>query len=278
MTPLLFTLIITLISVAAGLIGSLVGVGGGMIVVPALTLLMGVDIRHAIAASIVAVVATSSGAASTYVRERITNIRLGMLMETATVVGAICGALLAAYVSPKFLYLLFGCVLLFTAWNMYRKKGDAATDLPDDPLAERLKLHTSFFDKAKNAEVSYRVSRTKLGLGVSWLAGVLSGLLGIGGGVLKVPVMNLGMGVPIKAATATSNFMIGITAATGAAMYFMRGDVQPFVAAPVAVGVILGAKIGARLLGGMKGKLIVTIFVCVLALTATQMLWKGIAR
>jgi uncharacterized membrane protein YfcA len=275
-TPLEFTFIIGAISVFAGLIGSLVGVGGGLIVVPALTLLMGVDIRHAIAASIVAVVATSSSAASTYVRERITNIRLGMLLETATVTGAICGALLAAFVSGRFLYVLFGCVLTWTAWNMWLKKAAEGRDVPHDPLADRLKLHSSFFDKASNSEIAYKVSRTKLGLFVSGLAGLMSGLLGIGGGVLKVPVMNLAMGVPIKAATATSNFMIGITAATGAAVYFMRGDVNPFIAAPVAVGVILGAKLGARLLGGLKGRVVKIIFVAILAVTAVQMLWRGL--
>lgn len=277
MTPLDFTIIIAAISIFAGLLGSLVGVGGGIVVVPALTLLMGVDIRHAIAASIVAVVATSSSAASTYVRERITNIRLGMLLEMATVTGAICGALLAAFVSGRFLYALFGCVLSWTAFNMFFGKSAAKGDAPEDPLAERLHLHTSFFDKAANAEVPYRVFRTKLGLFVSWLAGMVSGLLGVGGGVLKVPVMVIGMGVPIKAATATSNFMIGITAATGAAVYFMRGDVVPFIAAPVAVGVILGAKIGARLLGGMKSRVIRMIFVGLLIVTAVQMLWRGFA-
>jgi uncharacterized protein len=276
-TPVEFTIIIAAISVFAGLIGSLVGVGGGIVVVPALTLLMGVDIRHAIAASIVAVVATSSSAASAYVRERITNIRLGMLLETATVVGAISGALLAAFVSGRFLYALFGCVLTWTAYNMWLKKKTAASDMPPDPLADRLNLHASYYDKAADAEISYKVTRTKLGLCVSWLAGMVSGLLGVGGGILKVPVMNLGMGVPIKAATATSNFMIGITAATGAAVYFMRGDIIPFIAAPVAVGVILGAKIGARLLGGMKSRAIRIIFVCILAITAVQMLWRGFA-
>lgn len=276
MTPLLFTLSVAFISVAAGLLGSLVGVGGGIIVVPALTLLMGVDIRHAIAASIISVIATSTGAASSYVRERITNIRLAMVLEIATATGALCGAYLAGYMSVQWLYLLFGLVLCYTAYSMLRKKTGGAQDLPPDPLADRLKLHGSYFDKALNREVSYRVTRTKLGFGVSGLAGVLSGLLGIGGGVLKVPVMNLSMGIPIKVCTATSNFMIGVTAATGAAVYFMRGEVQPFVAAPVAVGVLLGAKIGARLLSRLKGQTIKIAFVTVLTISAFQMLWKGI--
>lgn len=276
MTPLYFTLIISTISILAGLLGSLVGVGGGIIVVPALTLLMGVDIRHAIAASIISVIATSTGAASSYVRERITNIRLAMVLEIATAAGALTGAVLASFVSGKWLYLLFGIVLCYTAWSMLRKNTEAAHDLPSDPLADRLSLHGSFFDKALNKEVSYRISRTKLGLGVSYVAGVLSGLLGIGGGVLKVPVMNLSMGVPIKVCTATSNFMIGVTAATGAAVYFMRGEVQPFVAAPVAIGVLFGAKLGAGLLSRLKSQSIKLAFVVVLSLSALQMLWKGI--
>jgi len=275
-TPLYFTLIIATISILAGLLGSLVGVGGGIIVVPALTLLMGVDIRHAIAASIISVIATSTGAASSYVRERITNIRLAMVLEIATAAGALTGAVLAAFVSGKWLYLLFGTVLCYTAWSMLRKNTEAAHDLPADPLADRLSLHGSFFDKALNKEVSYRISRTKLGLSVSYVAGVLSGLLGIGGGVLKVPVMNLSMGVPIKVCTATSNFMIGVTAATGAAVYFMRGEVQPFVAAPVAIGVLLGAKLGAGLLSRLKSHSIKLAFVVVLSISALQMLWKGI--
>ena len=221
MTPLGFTLIVLGISFAAGLLGSLVGVGGGIIVVPALTLLMGVSIEKAIAASIVSVIATSCGAAASYVSERISNMRLGMVLEMSTVLGALTGALLAESVSAKALYLIFALVLSYTAWSMIRPKGRPVEPAPD-ALADRLRLHGSYFDRSVGKEVSYRVSRTKLGLAVSYVAGVSSGLLGIGGGVLKVPVMNLAMGIPIKACTATSNFMIGVTAATSAAVYFSR--------------------------------------------------------
>ena len=275
MTPLPFTLIVLGISYFAGLLGSLVGVGGGIIVVPALTLLMGVGIQKAIAASIVSVIATSSGAAASYLDERITNMRVGMVLEVATVVGALTGAYLATSLSPRWLFLIFALVLGYTAWSMFRPKGKPVEPAPD-PLADRLKLHGAFFDRSLGREVAYRVSRTRLGLVVSYIAGVASGLLGIGGGVLKVPVMNLAMGLPIKVCTATSNFMIGVTAATSAAVYFMRGEVLPFVAAPVAVGVLLGAKTGARLLGGMKSEAIRVIFVTVLAVSAFQMLLKGI--
>ena len=276
MSPLLFMLFAALGSVVAGLIGSLVGIGGGVIVVPVLTLFLGVDIRHAIAASIVAVVATSSSAASTYVRERMSNLRLGMFLEVSTTLGALTGALVAGYLSGRFLYILFACLALWTAWNMSKKKRDEAENLPPDALADRLMLHSSFFDPAKGREVSYRVSRTKLGFAVGWIAGVLSGLLGIGGGAVKVPVMNLAMGVPIKAATATSNFMIGITAATGAAVYYARGDILPLVAAPVAVGIIAGSKIGARLLGRTQSRSIRILFVAILSLMALQLLYKGV--
>lgn len=275
MTPLGFTLIVLGISYFAGLLGSLVGVGGGIIVVPALTLLMGVSIQHAIAASIVSVIATSSGAAATYVSSRIANMRLGMVLEVATVIGALTGAYLAEWVSGRSLFVTFALVLAYTAWSMLRRRGPATEPLPD-PLADRLKLHGSYFDRSLGGEVTYRVSRTKLGLAVSYVAGVASGLLGIGGGVLKVPVMNVAMGIPIKACTATSNFMIGVTAAASAAVYMMRGEVLPFVVAPVAVGVLLGAKTGAGLMSGMKNNSIRIIFVVVLGVSSLQMLLKGI--
>jgi uncharacterized membrane protein YfcA len=276
MTPPIFTLVVLVISYGAGLLGSLVGVGGGIIVVPALTLLLGVGIQKAIAASIISVIATSSGAAAGYVRERITNLRLGMLLEITTVIGALAGATLATVISGRWLFLLFGLVLVYTAWSMSRPKRAAPREVAPDAWADRLALHGSYFDRALGQEVSYRVARTRLGLAVSGLAGMVSGLLGIGGGVLKVPVMNLAMGLPIKVCTATSNFMIGVTAATSAAVYFVRGEVLPFVAAPVAVGVLLGARTGARLLGGMRQQRVRLIFVIVLVVSAVQMLWKGL--
>ncbi|MDR0534370.1 MAG: sulfite exporter TauE/SafE family protein [Verrucomicrobiales bacterium] len=276
MTPLIFFFLVLLISYSAGLLGSLVGVGGGIIVVPALTLIFGIDIHNAIAASIVAVVATSTGAASTYVRDKVANMRLGMLLEVATVAGALGGALLAAYVSPKALYILFALLMAYTAGNMSQKRKAANRELPPSPLADRLNLHGAYYDKALKQEVGYRVTRPVLGFAVSGLAGLASGLLGIGGGVLKVPVMNLFMGIPIKACTATSNFMIGVTAASGAAVYFMRGDVQPFVVAPVAIGVLFGAKTGAQVMNHIHGNVLRIIFVIILSLTAIQMFVKGI--
>ena len=274
MTPLLFTVLVFLMSLVAGVFGSLVGVGGGIIVVPALTLLMGVDIRFAIGASIVAVIATSSGAAASYVRDGISNLRVAMLLETATAAGAIVGALLAHRVPAGALYVLFGIVLLYTAWSMSRKRATVHAPRPD-PLADRLRLHGKYFDAAENRVVEYRVSRTKLGLATSTLAGLNSGLLGVGGGTIKVPVMNLFMGIPLKACTATSNFMIGVTAAASATVYFLHGDVLPFIAAPVAAGVMLGATGGAKLLSRLTTPTVRALFVVVLLVTSVEMLWKG---
>ncbi len=275
MTPLLFTVVVALVSYSAGLLGSLVGVGGGIIVVPLLSLFLGVDIHHAIAASIISVIATSSGAASSYVRSHVSNLRLAMFMEVSTTVGALSGAFLAVVISSRWLFVLFGAVLIYTAVSMYKRNGRSTARFPDDPLADRLKLHGAFYDPSIKSEVIYRVSRTKLGFGVGYIAGIVSGLLGVGGGVIKVPVMNLAMGMPIKACTATSNFMIGVTAAASATVYFARGEVQPFIAAPVAVGVLLGAKSGAKVMGHLKNDVIRLIFVIVLVVTSVQMLLKG---
>jgi hypothetical protein len=198
-----------------------------------------------------------------------------MVLEVATVSGALTGAYLAAVVSGRWLFMTFALVLFYTVWTMLRPKGHRVEPAPDR-LADRLGLHGSFFDRSLGQQVDYRVSKTKLGFAVSYVAGVASGLLGIGGGVLKVPVMNLAMGIPIKVCTATSNFMIGVTAATSAAVYLIRGEVLPFVAAPVAVGVLLGARTGARVMGGLHSGVIRVIFVVVLAVSAAQMLMKGL--
>ena len=274
-TPLTFTLIVLGASFVAGLFGSLVGVGGGIIVVPTLTLLLGVDIKYAIGASIVSVIATSSGAAASYVRDGIANLRIAMVLEIATAAGALGGATIAGFVPGRWLFLLFGLLLAYTAWTMSRKRRTTTTPVPPDAIADRLKLHGSYFDVAQAKTIEYRVARTPLGFAVSGVAGVMSGLLGIGGGAIKVPVMNLFMGIPLKVCTATSNFMIGVTAAASAVVYFLRGDVLPFIAAPVAAGVLIGATCGSKLLGRLHTGVIRAAFVVVLLVTATQMLWKG---
>lgn len=275
MSPLLFTLFAFAISFVAGLFGSLVGVGGGIIVVPALTLIFGVEIHYAIGASIVSVIATSNGAAASYVKRGIANLRVAMVLEVATAAGAIAGAFLAGMAPARVLFILFGIVLLYVAWSMQRKRSNAGHEVPADPLADRLKLHGSYFDDAEQKTIHYRVARTKFGFGVSGIAGLLSGLLGIGGGAVKVPAMHLAMGMPLKVCTATSNFMIGVTAAASAMVYFSRGDVSPFIAAPVASGVLLGAMLGSKLMTRLRTQWIKYLFVGVLLVTAVQMLWKG---
>jgi uncharacterized membrane protein YfcA len=277
MSPFGFTLITFGISIAAGVLGSLLGLGGGIIVVPALTLIMHVDIRYAIGASIVSVIATSSGAAAAYVRERMTNMRVAMVLEIATTTGALTGAYLAARIDKRWLFVIFGVVMGYSALAMFRKRHQiAGIDVPPDHLADRLRLHDSYYDEAVHQEITYRVAHTHIGLVLMYIAGIVSGLLGIGSGALKVPAMDLAMRLPIKVSTATSNFMIGVTAAASAGVYFARGDIDPFVAAPVAAGVLLGATAGSHLLGKLHSNKIRVVFVIVLVWISLQMLWKGV--
>ncbi|HWE04915.1 MAG TPA: sulfite exporter TauE/SafE family protein [Tepidisphaeraceae bacterium] len=277
MSPLEFVLLVLGISVVAGAFGALVGLGGGIIVIPALTLLFHIDIRYAAGASIVSVIATSSGAAAAYVRERMTNLRVAMLLEIATTSGALSGAFLAGAIGGRWLFIVFGLILVYSAVAMFRKREDAAPDhVPPSWLADRLRLHGRYFDQAVGREINYRVTHVPLGAALMYVAGVVSGLLGIGSGSLKVPAMDLAMRLPIKVSTATSNFMIGVTAAASAGVYFSRGDIDPFIAAPVAAGVLIGATLGSHLLGRLKGKAIRATFVVVLLFISAQMLWKGI--
>lgn len=277
MTPLEFTVVVFAISVAAGVLGSLLGLGGGIIVVPALTLLLKIDIRYAIGASIVSVIATSSGAAAAYVRERMTNLRVAMLLEIATTSGALTGAFIAGVLAGRWLYVIFGLMMGYSAVAMFRKRhGPVSEQVPPDSIADRLRLHDCYFDESLGQTVVYRVTRSPLGLALMYVAGVVSGLLGIGSGALKVPAMDLAMRLPIKVSTATSNFMIGVTAAASAGVYFVRGDIDPFVAAPVAAGVLLGAVGGSRLLGKLQARWIRLVFVIVLLWVSLEMLWKGV--
>lgn len=277
MTPVEFTLISFVIAIAAGMLGSLLGLGGGIIVIPALTLLLKIDIRYAIGASIISVIATSSGAAAGYVRERMTNLRVAMLLEIFTTAGALTGAYLAGLISSRWLYIIFGLIMGYSSLAMFRKRKEQGADtIVPSPLADKLRLHGSYFDEAAGKEISYRVARVKLGLGLMYIAGVTSGLLGIGSGALKVPAMDLAMRLPIKVSTATSNFMMGVTAAASAGVYFMRGEINPFIAAPVAAGVLIGATLGSRLLGKLKSSTIRVIFVVVLLWVSVQMLLKGL--
>jgi uncharacterized membrane protein YfcA len=275
MSPLEFVLALGGVSVAAGFVGSLVGLGGGIIVVPALTLLFGIDIRYAIGASIVSVIGTSSGAAAAYVKEHLTNLRAAMFLELGTTAGAVSGAYLAGLLHGRWLYLIFGVVLAQSALGFLRKMTVPAGPVPPDRWADQLQLHGSYFDEARGRHVSYRVTNTRLGLVLMWLAGLFSGLLGLGSGTLKVAAMDIAMRMPIKISTATSNLMIGVTAAASAGVYFLRGDIDPIVAAPVALGVVGGAFAGSRILGRTDSRILRTIFLVVLIFVASQMIWKA---
>jgi len=277
MTLLQFDLSVLFISMFAGVLGSLLGLGGGIIIIPVLTLLFHVDIRYAIGASIVSVIATSSGAAAAYVKERMTNLRVAMVLELATSSGALTGAYLAGRLGGRWLYVIFGIVMGYSALMMFRKRDESvASGAIRAPWADYLRLHSSYYDEVSGREVGYRVARTRVGLGLMYIAGVVSGLLGIGSGALKVPAMDLAMSLPIKVSTATSNFMIGVTAAASAGVYFARGDIDPFVAAPVATGVLIGAVLGSRLLGRLQSTTIRLVFVVVLLWVSGQMLLKGL--
>jgi uncharacterized membrane protein YfcA len=265
------------VSVAAGLIGALAGVGGGILVIPALTIGFGVDIRLAVGASIVSIIATSSGAAAAYVRDRMTDMRVGMFLELATTTGAVCGALVAAVVAPKFLYVLLGLVLLLSATMQVARLGEETP--PTDPpssIALRLRLVSSYPDRKLGREIPYSARRIPLGFALMWVAGVISGLLGIGSGVLKVLAMDGAMLLPMKVSTATSNFMIGVTAAASAGIYLGRGDVDPQIAAPVALGVLAGALIGARLLQHVSNRSVRLIFLPVLVAVGLETIGRGL--
>jgi uncharacterized membrane protein YfcA len=276
MTPLLFVLVVALISFGAGFLGSLLGLGGGMIVVPALTLLLHIDIRLAIGASIISVIATSSGAAAAYVRDRLANLRVAMFLELGTTSGAITGAWIAGLLHPRWLYILFGSILGYSALAMLRRKRPKPhPPHPPSALAHRLNLGGSYFDDARGEEVIYEPARPMVGLGLMYIAGIVSGLLGIVSGAHKVPAMELAMELPIKVTTATSNFMIGVTAAASAGLYFSRGQIDPFIAAPVAIGVVAGAFAGSKFLARISSRAVRATFVVVLFFVSLQMLVRG---
>lgn len=275
--PLGADLGIFVISLGAGLVGALAGVGGGLFVVPALTLVFGVDIHLAIGASIVSVIATSSGSAAAYVRDRMTDLHIGMFLELATTTGAIGGALLASVVAPDFLFILLGLVLLASGGlQLVRLADQPAAAVAASPLAVRLRLFGSYPDRNEGRTVAYAAQRIPLGFVLMGLAGLMSGLLGIGSGALKVLAMDAAMGLPIKVSSATSNFMIGVTAAASAGIYLSRGDVDPRIAAPVALGVLGGAVVGARILPHLSNRAVRRIFVPVLVLIGLQTLARGL--
>ena len=271
-----FVLLIFLVSIFAGIFGSIVGLGGGVVVIPVLTILFRVNIHFAIGASIVAIIGTSSGAASTYVKDKVTNLRVGMFLELASASGAIVGAAIAAYTSSPILGLIFGVILLITVAPTLTKIGE---DIPKSPelkgLAKRLGLKGSYTE-TDGRLIEYNATRPVSGLAGTAAAGVLSGLLGIGGGGFKVISMDLAMKLPMKVSTTTSNFMIGVTAASSAGIYFARGDVNPLIVAPVALGILIGAAIGARILLRSRNPTVRKAFALVLAVAAIEMILSAI--
>jgi uncharacterized membrane protein YfcA/uncharacterized membrane protein len=263
-------------SIAAGLLGSLVGLGGGILIVPLLTLVFGFPIYFAIGASIISVIATSSGAAAVYVKDRITNLRVGMFLELATTAGAICGAFLAGLLAPQILSIIFGIILLISAAPLVFKMGEELPQgVKNDRWANWLRLSSSYPDQHLHREVPYQVTRTPLGLAMMYVAGLVSGLLGIGSGTFKVLALDEAMRLPLKVSTTTSNFMIGVTAAASAGIYFSRGDIPPLIAAPVALGILLGALIGARLLAHLSNRILRIIFLVVIFVAAIEMVLHG---
>lgn len=275
MTALTFTFVVLAMSAVAGFLGALTGLGGGVVIVPALALALGVDIKYAIGASLVSVIATSSGAAAAYVREGYSNIRVGMLLEIATTVGAIVGAVLAAHVTTHVIAIVFGLVLLQAAYqSFFKSEPEDASPTESDALGKRLRLEGTY--PVNGTRQKYGVRNVPTGFGLMFMAGGLSGLLGIGSGALKVIAMDRAMKIPFKVSTTTSNFMIGVTAAASAGVYLSRGYIDPRVAMPVILGVLAGAFAGTKVLVQARVRTLRLIFGCVVLALAIEMIVNGL--
>jgi len=269
-----FTLLIGAGSIAAGFLGSLTGLGGGVVIIPLLTLVFGVDIRYAIGASLVSVIATSSGTAATYLKEGFSNIRIGMFLEVATTVGALAGAFLALRLATPIIAVIFGVVLIFSAFMSSRTRGNRSEIPNADKLATLLRMDGVY--PTPQGLKSYHVRSVPLGFGLMFIAGIISGLLGIGSGALKVLAMDQAMRLPFKVSTATSNFMIGVTAAASAGIYLAKGYIAPGLAMPVMLGVLLGSSLGARHLFEAETQKLRIIFSVTIFLLALQMIYAGL--
>lgn len=274
MSVLVFTLIILVGSCFAGLIGSLTGLGGGFIIIPLLSVILHVNIHYAIGASLVSIIATSSGSAAAYVKEGITNMRLGMFLEIATTLGAVSGAMLAMYIPTHLLAIILGVILIFSALLSLRKKAQHLTE-QKNTWAEKLKLNSSY--PTADGTVNYSVTRIGGGFITMLFAGLLSGLLGIGSGALKVLAMDSIMRVPFKVSTTTSNFMIGVTGAASAVVYLQRGYIEPSISMPVVIGVLIGALVGSKILVKTSSSgWLRWVFVIVVVVLASQLIYNGI--
>jgi uncharacterized membrane protein YfcA len=269
-----FTLLLLAGSVAAGLLGALTGLGGGVVIVPLMVLAFGVDLHFAVGASLVAVIATSSGAAAAYVREGYTNTRIAMLLAIATTIGAIAGTWVAKVANSRTIAIIFGVVLVWSAWNALQAPKPLPPDTRPDALGDRLKLHSSYpADDGTTQE--YAVHQVPAGFSLMFLAGVLSALLGIGSGAVKVLAMDRVMRIPFKVSTTTSNYMIGITAAASAGVYLHRGQVAPALAVPVALGALVGSFLGARMIKKAKVQWLRIVFAICVAGAGVEMIYKG---
>ena len=274
MTTLVFTLIILIGAYFAGLLGSLTGLGGGFVIIPLLTLVLHVDIHYAIGASLVSVIATSSGSAAAFLKEGITNLRLGMFLEIATTAGAMCGAILATHIPTSYIAVIFGLILIFSALLSLKKKAENIVR-EKSYLAEKLKLSGSY--PGNNGTIEYSVTRVGGGFVMMIFAGIISGLLGIGSGALKVIAMDTIMRIPFKVSTTTSNFMIGVTASASAVVYLQRGYISPGLSMPVVIGVLFGAFTGSKLLvKSTSSRWLRYIFAIVISVLAVQMIYHGV--
>ena len=271
-----------IIAVLAGFLGSLVGLGGGIIITPALTILFGIDIKYAIGASIIAVIATSSGSAIAFVKDHVSNMRVGMLLEVFTTAGGVVGALMAGIFSSKLLYIFFSLILLNSFYGMLKKTGlitkvkKEEEKVENDKYADRYKLNSTYYDKATGKTVVYNVTNVPQGSLVMFGAGFASGLLGIGSGAFKVVALDSYMKLPIKVSTATSNFMMGVTATASALIYFFNGTINPAIAAPIALGTLIGSRTGAKVMQRLDAKYIRYIFLPILLFTIVNMFLKGV--
>jgi len=273
-----FTIWLFAISIGASALGGMLGMASGIFIVPILTMFGHLNIHVAIGASIVSVIACSCGGAAPFLRARLTNIRLAVVLEVATTLGALCGVLLAGIIPVSALFLLFAAILLLSARQMLARRGDpfdTSAPVRSGSWAAKLRLDSSYPDRALGRDVAYRVQRVPMGMALMYGAGLVSALLGIGSGVLKIPAMDTALRLPIKVSSATSNFMIGVTAAASAGAYFVHGDIVSAIAGPVALGSVVGAVLGARILMRVSNEKLRRLFVAILVLLAVQMLLQA---
>src|ERR1017187_4941337 len=275
MSVLQFSLVVYAVSAVAGFLGSLTGLGGGVVITPVLTLLLGVDLHYAMGASLVSVIATSSGAAAAYVKEGFSNIRVGMFLEIAATIGALAGATLALYLHASVIAVIFGVVLIYSAYTSLRQGPHTLEAEPPDRLATWLRMDGTF--PGEHGLESYHVRGVPLGFAIMFVAGVLSGLLGIGSGAGKGLAMDKAMKLPFKVSTTTSNFMIGVTAAASAGIYLSRGYIDPGLAMPVMLGVLTGSLAGAKCLAGARPRALRILFSAVVGVLAVEMIYNGLS-